>query len=174
MGVGMGGAVGGIRMMHTHRRWERTGGALPSVPTTMAYMVVTVGMALGSWAVFSMYATNTEKLSSSILKSVISQVKASPLVVDLLDTHEPIVLKPELWLANKPHIQGSVNMMQGRIDLAFKIHPRNNHTNTATVYFTSIRPHKHAPFHILRFLVIHNHSAKSVNLLDSNLTSIHP
>ena len=64
-------------------------------------------------------------------------------------------------------------MMQGRVDLAFKIHPFTDESTTGTVYFTSIRAHKHAPFEILRFVVVNDVTGESVSLLDKHgLSSI--
>lgn len=56
-------------------------------------------------------------------------------------------------------------MMQGRVDLSFKI-TTPEEKETGTVYFTSIRAHKHAPFEILRFLVVNDQTGESVSLLD--------
>ncbi|PWZ02748.1 hypothetical protein BCV70DRAFT_197000 [Testicularia cyperi] len=155
---------------------------LPKVPNTFPILVATVVLALSSWAGFTIYATNKEKLSSSIFKSVLAQVKASPQVQQLLGCNARMpVLKPEFWLAGAPHIRGSVNMMQGRVDLSFKItKPSGSNSNSSssnpgstggaavgTVYFTSIRAHKHAPFEILRFLVVNDTTGESVSLLDS-------
>lgn len=84
-----------------------------------------------------------------------------------------MVLKRETLLGGVPKVNGAVNMMQGRVDLSFKIHPVHNESRTATVYFTSIRAHKHAPFEILRFVVVDDTTGQSVSLLDRmGLTSI--
>lgn len=56
--------------------------------------------------------------------------------------------------------------MQGRVDLSFKITNPPEETNTATVYFTSVRANKDAPFEILRFLVVNDQTAESISLLD--------
>lgn len=76
------------------------------------------------------------------------------------------MLKRETLLGGAAKINGSVNMMQGRVDLSFKIHLSGNEQDTATVYFTSIRAHKHADFEILRFVVVDDRSGESVSLLD--------
>lgn len=146
---------------------------LPSVPNRLPYLLTFVTLALASWAGFTVYATNKEKLGSSILKSVVSQVKASPEVAALFSASGPIVLKREVWLGGQPRVAGAVNMMQGRVDLSFRIHPSNHEPHTATVYFTSIRAHKHAPFEILRFVVVNDKTGDSVSLLDkAGLTTI--
>ena len=148
---------------------------LPSVPNTLPLLLTIVTLALSSWAAFTVYATNKEKLSSSIFKSIVSQVKASPEIASLLSSSDRggIVLKRETWLGGMPRVQGSVNMMQGRVDLAFKIHPVHNQDRTATVYFTSIRASKKAPFEIVRFVVVDDSSGDSTSLLHhARLTSI--
>lgn len=58
-------------------------------------------------------------------------------------------------------------MMQGRVDLAFQIHPQGEEEKTATVYFTSIRESKHSPFEIVRFVVVEDRTGKGVSLLES-------
>lgn len=57
-------------------------------------------------------------------------------------------------------------MMQGRVDLSFKITNAPEKTNTGTVYFTSVRANKHGPFEILRFLVVNDKTGESISLLD--------
>ncbi|CBQ67675.1 conserved hypothetical protein [Sporisorium reilianum SRZ2] len=148
---------------------------LPHVPNTLPALAAFTIAALASWAAFTLYATNKEKLSSSIFKSVVSQVKNSPQVSALLscDQGATVVLKRETLLGGTPKVNGAVNMMQGRVDLSFKIHAAHDERRTATVYFTSIRAHKHAPFEILRFVVVDDATGDSVSLLDGmGLTSI--
>ncbi|SAM70842.1 uncharacterized protein UBRO_20475 [Ustilago bromivora] len=149
---------------------------LPSVPNRLPYLAAFVATALASWAAFAAYATNNEKLSSSVFKSVVSQVKSSSQVAQLLSsptchnlpkpTSHSITLKPKPWLGVTCRVKGSVNMMQGRVDLSFKITNAPEKTNTGTVYFTSVRANKHAPFEILRFLVVNDKTGESISLLD--------
>lgn len=140
---------------------------LPPVPNTFPLLAFAATAAVGSWGAFTVYATNKEKLSSSIFKSILAQVKSSPSVHSLLSSTP--VLKRQLWLGGVPHVKGAVNMMQGRVDLSFKI-TTDKEEDEATVYFTSIRAHKHAPFDIIRFLVVSDKG--SVSLLDQGLTTI--
>ncbi|SJX60311.1 uncharacterized protein SRS1_11625 [Sporisorium reilianum f. sp. reilianum] len=149
---------------------------LPHVPNTLPALAAFTIAALASWAAFTLYATNKEKLSSSIFKSIVSQVKHSPQVSALFSSSPEgamVVLKRETLLGGTPKVNGAVNMMQGRVDLSFKIHAQGDERKTATVYFTSIRAHKHAPFEILRFVVVDDATGDSVSLLDRmGLTSI--
>lgn len=165
---------------------------LPKVPNTLPYLAGFVAAAIASWAAFTVYATNKEKLSSSIFKSIVGQVKSSAEVQTLLAPQALAsmtpVLKRESWLGGMCRVKGSVNMMQGRVDLSFKIttpqgqplppsrstaQARSQKQPVATVYFTSIRAHKHAPFEILRFLVVNDDTGESVSLLQSGaLTTI--
>lgn len=43
-------------------------------------------------------------------------------------------------------------MMQGKVDVSFKI--KGSKGTVATAYFTSIRRSPHSPFEVLRFLVV--------------------
>lgn len=52
---------------------------------------------------------------------------------------------------NHCHLK-QVNMMQGKVDVSFKI--QGSKGIKATAYFTSIRRSPHSPFEVLRFLVI--------------------
>ncbi|GAC95634.1 potential mitochondrial protein [Pseudozyma hubeiensis SY62] len=140
---------------------------LPSVPNTLPILLTSVILALLSWTGFTIYATNKEKLSSSIFKSVLTTVKTSPEISSLFSSSTPVVLKRETWLGGQPRVQGAVNMMQGRVDLAFQIHPQGEQDRTATVYFTSIRESKHSPFEIVRFVVVEDGTGKVVSLLES-------
>lgn len=161
---------------------------LPSVPNSLPYLTAFIVVAIASWGGFTVYATNKEKLSSSIFKSVVSQVKNSSEVAQLLSpssssstsnskpssTLSSIILKRETWLGGMPRVKGSVNMMQGRIDLSFKINltpePETGE-RVGTVYFTSIRANKHAPFEILRFLVVNDETGETISLLDQTKLS---
>jgi len=62
-------------------------------------------------------------------------------------------IRPEpLWYLNgDPWISGRINMMQGNVDLSFRL---KGHKGSGTLYFTSVRKSKHEPFKILRFKVI--------------------
>lgn len=63
-------------------------------------------------------------------------------------------------------------MMQGRVDLSFQLENPTT-AEVGTVYFTSIRAHKHAPFEILRFVVVNQSTGESISLLDKGIyTSI--
>ncbi|SNX81585.1 uncharacterized protein MEPE_00290 [Melanopsichium pennsylvanicum] len=159
---------------------------LPKVPNTLPYLAAFVAAAIASWGGFTIYATNKEKLSSSIFKSVVGQVKNSIEVQQLLSRPSSSsssssnaiggvvvpILKRETWLGGMCRVKGSVNMMQGRVDLCFKITlpdqlgNKNSKQNVATVYFTSIRAHKHSPFEILRFVVVHDSTGESISLLE--------
>ena len=154
---------------------------LPVVPNTLPYLFAFVAAAIGSWGAFTIYATNKEKLSSSIFKSVVGQVKNSSEVQQLLSSSAGgangarlvPVLKRETWLGGMCRVKGSVNMMQGRVDLSFKITTpeTTGAPEVGTVYFTSIRAHKHAPFEILRFVVVNDRTGESVSLLEGGQLS---
>jgi len=104
---------------------------------------------LSAWAAFLVYATNQEKLSSSVVRQVIRTVRDSPEVRDLLG--DAIRPEPVWWLNGSPWIGGVIHMLQGNVDISFRLKGTNG---AGTLYFTSMRKAKGEPFTILRFKVI--------------------
>ncbi|PVF98558.1 DUF1783-domain-containing protein [Serendipita vermifera] len=115
---------------------------------------------LCGWGVFLLYATNLERLSSSVTRQVIANLKDSHQVQQVLGNpvHLPAKFFPDPW------ISGSVNMPAGHVDLSFRIQG----TKTGgTVYFTSIRKDKGLPFTILRFKVITD-GGETISLMEEH------
>ncbi|KAG8782936.1 hypothetical protein FRC15_006021 [Serendipita sp. 397] len=100
------------------------------------------------WGAFLLYATNMERLSSSVTVHVIRTLKNNP----ELQAHlgHPIKLPPAVGFGD-PWISGSINIPAGHVDLSFRV---QGSKMGGTVYFTSIRKEKGLPFTILRFKVI--------------------
>ncbi|SPO34672.1 uncharacterized protein PSFLO_00143 [Pseudozyma flocculosa] len=128
-------------------------------------------IALGSWSAFASFATNKERLSSSVFKSALVQLKDSAEVQRALG--DPIMLVPSTF--GDPWVSGSsrqsdgplaggcqqVNMMQGRVDMSFRLQgPKDK----GTAYFTSIRRDQSKSFEVIRFLVVTD-SGETVPLL---------
>ncbi|KAF9071842.1 cytochrome oxidase complex assembly protein 1-domain-containing protein [Rhodocollybia butyracea] len=114
-------------------------------PTILAFSVVGVA----GWAVFLAYVTNQEKISSSVVKQIMRELRVDEELRVVLG--DAIRMQGEWWLNGDPRIIGSISTMQGNIDISFRI---KGSRGTGTVYFTSIRREKGVPFEILRFKVI--------------------
>ncbi|KAL7423376.1 cytochrome oxidase assembly protein 1 [Cryptotrichosporon argae] len=111
--------------------------------------VALAALGLGSWALFVLHATNNERLSSSVLRQVLFQLRNSPDVVALLGGSAR--LGDNWWGFGEPWISGGINLMQGRVDLKFRIQGARQ---GATVFFTSIRPQQAAAWRIVRYKLI--------------------
>jgi len=104
---------------------------------------------VGGWAAFLAYAANQERLSSSAMRRVIGELRGSEDVRAVLgDAVRP---EPTWYLNGNPWVSGSVKMLQGNIDISFRV---KGHKGAGTVYFTSIRRARGEPFTTLRFKVI--------------------
>ncbi|KAF5389980.1 hypothetical protein D9757_003744 [Collybiopsis confluens] len=116
-----------------------------SLPAILAF--ATVGVA--GWAAFLLYVTNQEKISSSVVKQIMRELRDDSQLREVLG--DAIRMQGEWWLNGNPRIIGTISTMQGNIDVSFRI---KGSKGTGTVYFTSIRREKGVPFEILRFKVI--------------------
>ncbi|KAH9012285.1 DUF1783-domain-containing protein [Lactarius hengduanensis] len=104
---------------------------------------------VGAWAAFLAYAANQERLSSSATRRVLSELRDSADVRAVLgDAVRP---EPAWYLNGSPWVHGSVKMLQGNIDISFRV---KGHKGAGTVYFTSIRKARGEPFTTLRFKII--------------------
>lgn len=59
------------------------------------------------WAAFFAYATNQEKLTSSVVKQILSELRECPELVEALG--DSIRFEPAWWLNGDPWITGSVS-----------------------------------------------------------------
>ncbi|KAG8836346.1 hypothetical protein FRC17_005632 [Serendipita sp. 399] len=131
------------------KRYRRTG------------IVVAAVLGFAGWGAFLLYATNLERLSSSVTVHIISQLKNSQALQAVLGT--PVKLSPMFGFGD-PWISGSINIPAGHVDLSFRIQgPKMG----GTVYFTSIRKEKGHHFTILRFKVIAD-NGETISLMDKN------
>ncbi|KAN0111750.1 Cytochrome oxidase complex assembly protein 1 domain containing protein [Russula decolorans] len=104
---------------------------------------------VGVWAAFLAYAANQERLCSSAMRRVLGELRESEDVRTVLgDAVRP---EPTWYLNGSPWVSGSVKMLQGNIDVSFRV---KGHKGAGTVYFTSIRRERGGPFTTLRFKVI--------------------
>ncbi|KAL0252386.1 hypothetical protein I308_101777 [Cryptococcus tetragattii IND107] len=129
--------------------YERPGGReLPKVRGTAPFVIALGLLGLG-WGLFVLHATNSERLSSSVLRQATFQLRNSKEVIALLG--ENVRLVDEWWALGSPWISGTINLMQGRVDLSFRI---KGSKGAGTVYFTSIRPQEQGAWRIVRYKVI--------------------
>ncbi|EIN07027.1 DUF1783-domain-containing protein [Punctularia strigosozonata HHB-11173 SS5] len=114
-------------------------------PTVLALGVAGVT----GWIVFYIFAANQEKLSSSVVRQILDNIRDSPELKEVLG--DAIRPEPAWYLNGHPWIAGSVSNMQGHADVSFRV---KGHKGAGTLYFTSIRKAKGEPFTVLRFRVI--------------------
>ncbi|KAH9484537.1 hypothetical protein JR316_0004019 [Psilocybe cubensis] len=104
---------------------------------------------VAGWAAFMTFATNQEKLSSSVFRSIVRALKSDSQLREVLG--EAIRPQPEWYLNGDPHVKGRISQLQGNIDVSFRV---RGSKGSGTLYFTSIRKEKGVPFTVLRFRVI--------------------
>ncbi|KAI0929235.1 hypothetical protein AcW1_006228 [Taiwanofungus camphoratus] len=131
---------------------------LPPVPRIWPAILAFGTVGVGAWGAFFMYAANQEKLSSSVVCRIMDTVRASPELQEVLG--DAIRFEPVWWLNGSPWIHGAIYLMQGNVDLSFRL---KGHKGAGTLYFTSIRKAKGQPFTVLRFKVIAD-NGKVVNI----------
>ncbi|KAF8607570.1 DUF1783-domain-containing protein [Ceratobasidium sp. AG-I] len=116
-------------------------------------------LGVSAWAGFILYATNQERLASSVVRQVITQLRASPEVAAQLG--RGVVAEPTWWMIGQPYVDGAVNLLQGKVDISLRVKGSNG---AGTVYFTSIRKEKGQPFTILRYKLICDNGTVLENL----------
>ncbi|KAF9556188.1 DUF1783-domain-containing protein [Agrocybe pediades] len=122
---------------------------LPRAKSQWPIALAALALGVSGWAGFMTFATNQEKLSSSVYRSILRALKADPQLREVLG--EAIRAQPEWWLNGDPHVKGRISQIQGNIDVSFRV---RGSKGSGTLYFTSIRKEKGVPFTILRFRVI--------------------
>ncbi|EPQ57790.1 DUF1783-domain-containing protein [Gloeophyllum trabeum ATCC 11539] len=122
---------------------------LPSIKSRWPLVLVASALGVTAWAAFYLYATNQEKLSSSVMKQIMNMVKDDPELREVLG--EAIRPEPKWYLNGDPWIEGVINVLQGHCDVSFRL---KGHKGAGTLYFTSVRKAKGEPFTILRFKII--------------------
>ncbi len=79
---------------------------LPQLPDRRPLYIATGIVVLGAWTLFTNYATNKEKLSSSVFRSVLIQLKDSDRIAEAIGS--PVMLEPGAF--GDPWIKGSVSL----------------------------------------------------------------
>jgi len=80
---------------------------LPQSQWPIALTAVAIGVS--GWALFMTFATNQEKLSSSVYRSIVRALKADAQLREVLG--EAIRPQPEWYLNGDPHIKGRVSSL---------------------------------------------------------------
>ncbi|KAI0664757.1 DUF1783-domain-containing protein [Cubamyces menziesii] len=122
---------------------------LPPLQSKWPAIFIMGALGVSAWAVFMVFVTNQEKLSSSVMQQIMNTIRESPELRAVIG--EAIRPEPVWWLNGDPWISGAIHMPGGNIDLSFRV---KGHKGAGTLYFTSIRREKGQPFEILRFKVI--------------------
>ncbi|KAI0807799.1 cytochrome oxidase complex assembly protein 1-domain-containing protein [Fomes fomentarius] len=122
---------------------------LPPLQSKWPAILALGAVGVGAWAVFMVFVTNQEKLSSSIMQQIMNAIRESPDLRAVLG--EAIRPEPVWWMNGDPWIDGAIHIPGGNIDLSFRV---KGHKGAGTLYFTSIRRAKGERFQILRFKVI--------------------
>lgn len=131
------------------RPYKRPQRDLPPIQRRWPIILAFGTVGVGAWVAFIAWTHNQERLSSSVVRHIMDTVRESPELRDVLG--EAIRPEPVWWLNGDPHISGAIHLMQGTVDLSFRV---KGHRQSGTLYFTSIRKVKGEPFTILRFKVI--------------------
>ncbi|KAF9053303.1 cytochrome oxidase complex assembly protein 1-domain-containing protein [Panaeolus papilionaceus] len=122
---------------------------LPRSKPTWPILLAAAVVGVSGWVAFMTVASNQEKLSTSVYRSIMRALKANAELQEKLgDVIRP---QPEWWLNGDPHISGQIAQLAGNIDVSFRV---RGSKGSGTVYFTSIRKEKGAPYTVLRFKVI--------------------
>lgn len=120
-------------------------------------------LGLTGWGVFLSYAANQERVSSSVVRQILLNLRHSDLAREALG--ESIRPEPTWYLNGDPWVSGSVcrlislhtidllnffqiSMLQGSVDISMRV---KGSKGTGTLYFTSIRKEKGQPFTICVF-----------------------
>lgn len=82
---------------------------LPAAQKRWPMVLALSGLGLGCWAVFLLFMTNQEKISSSVVRQVMRAVRSDAQLQELLG--EAIRPQPEWWLNGDPIIHGSVSLL---------------------------------------------------------------
>ncbi|CAE6443582.1 unnamed protein product [Rhizoctonia solani] len=135
---------------------------LKELPVIRSRAPAFIGLGLlgvSAWAGFVVYATNQERLASSVTKQVLTQIRASPEVASELGSG--VVAEPTWWMVGQPYVDGAINLLQGKVDISVRV---KGSKGAGTLYFTSIRKEKGQPFTILRFKLICDNGVVLENL----------
>jgi len=111
------------------------------------------------------YAGAGERLASSVVRQIMDVLQRSNDGLLTGNVGRRINMVPSWFWFNQPHIAGTINLLQGKVDISFRV---QGPEGSGTVYFSSIRKIKGQPFTILRFKLICD-NGEVVQLNDANI-----
>ncbi|OAV91218.1 hypothetical protein PTTG_07827 [Puccinia triticina 1-1 BBBD Race 1] len=121
---------------------------LPDLPSRTPLYVGSFLVIASVWAGFIYFSTNAEKANSSIVKAVLFELRSNPSVLSALG-HSIKPQKDDLF--GQLLVDGSINLMQGSVDVAFRV---TGSERSGKVYFTSVRRERGSEFEIIRWKLI--------------------
>lgn len=102
------------------RPYARTRPALPVVRSFYRpAILLSLALTLGTWSAFTLHATNKERLSSSVVKNIVDHIRQDRDIERLMGDN--VQLERSTYLLGDPWIRGNINMMQGRVDIKFRL-----------------------------------------------------
>ncbi|KAF9242074.1 cytochrome oxidase complex assembly protein 1-domain-containing protein [Melanogaster broomeanus] len=117
---------------------------LPRIKKRWPFILAFAALGVSGWAAFLLVAMNQERLSSSVVKGLIQAAREHDGLRAALG--DVIRFEPTWYLNGDPWINGSVSLLQGNVDLSFRL---KGHRGAGTLYFTSIRREKGRTFDII-------------------------
>ncbi|KAL5529242.1 hypothetical protein ACEPAG_5227 [Sanghuangporus baumii] len=122
---------------------------LPTVTSPWIGLAAFGLVGVAGWGAFLAYTTNQERLSSSVVRQILQNLRTSSLVREVLG--DGVRPEPAWFLNGEPWVNGSINMLQGNVDFSMRV---KGSKGAGTLYFTSIRREKGSAFEILRYKII--------------------
>ncbi|KAF8335000.1 cytochrome oxidase complex assembly protein 1-domain-containing protein [Cantharellus anzutake] len=113
----------------------------------------------------SVFALRRERIASSVVRQIMHVLQTSDDPLLEANVGRKISMKPHWYILNQPYVFGTINLLQGKVDISFGV---QGSEGDGTVYFSSIRKMKGQPFTILRFKIICD-NGEIVQLKDANV-----
>ncbi|KAG8718854.1 hypothetical protein FRC09_012011 [Ceratobasidium sp. 395] len=92
---------------------------LPVIRSRAPALIALGVLGISAWAGFILYATNQERLASSVTRQVLTQLRASPEVAAVLG--RGVSAEPTWWMLGQPYVDGAVNLLQGKVDISLRV-----------------------------------------------------
>ncbi|KAK9896962.1 hypothetical protein P389DRAFT_194609 [Cystobasidium minutum MCA 4210] len=151
------------------RRQQSRARSLPVIKDQKKLYLGVAACAITAWTFFVLWAMSAEKAASTVVRTLLFNLRTSPLVTEMLG--EGVRPKPFLF-GGEPWVHGTVNTIQGVVDIHFRV--ISDSGREGTVYFKSIRRTKGARFETQDFkLVIDGNPKQTVELSSTDLLGLH-
>lgn len=140
---------------------------LPKIKDQRFIFLGAAVFAITAWSFFVAWAMSAEKAASSVVRTIAFNLRSSPLVKEALG--DGVKLKPFL-LGTEPWIHGTVNTIQGIVDINFRIESASG--RQGTVYFKSQRKHKAGRFETANFTLFVDGNPTPIDLMHTDLLQL--